>query len=309
MFDLTRLRVLRAVADQGTLAAAADVLHLTPSAVSQQVSKLEREAKCTLIERHGRGSRLTEEGLLLAKHAETILAAVEAAEADLDERRGQVVGRLAVGAFATAARGLLPEVLVDLTERHPGLRITMREIEPYQAIAAVSRGDLDVVVTQDWANVPITVPERLSTMEIGTDPADVALRDDHRLAGRGWLSFDELIEERWIISTPGTICLDWLTSTFRAKGHEPDIAHYAAEFPTQLALVSAGLGIALIPRLAGDSVPADVLLVPVRPTMSRRIFAVWREESGRRPALRAFAEELRRQWKRRARGSTRSRVG
>src|SRR6266542_3424417 len=97
MFDLGRLRVLAAVADQGTLAAAADALHLTPSAVSQQMSKLEREARCRLIERHGRRVRLTEEGELLAKHAHRILGAVAEAESDLDERRGQVIGELTVG--------------------------------------------------------------------------------------------------------------------------------------------------------------------------------------------------------------------
>src|SRR5436309_1790740 len=149
MFDLSRLRVLRAVADQGTLAAAAEVLHLTPSAVSQQMAKLEREARTRLIERHGRRARLTEEGHLLARHAERILGAVEEAEADLDERRGQVIGDVRVGAFPSAARGLLPRVLVAMNERYPRLRTRLAEIEPYDAMAQVARGDLDLVVSQD----------------------------------------------------------------------------------------------------------------------------------------------------------------
>jgi DNA-binding transcriptional LysR family regulator len=296
MFDLSRLRVLAAVADQGTLAAAADVLHLTPSAVSQQMSKLEREARCRLIERHGRRARLTEEGELLAKHARRILGAVAEAESDLDERRGQVIGELTVGAFPTAARGLLPSVLVSMAARYPRLRIRLSETESYDAMAKVARGDIDVVVNADWAIVPLPVPDRVRKTEIGADPADVALPAAHPLATSPRLSLDQLAEERWIASTSGTICYDWLTTTLRNTGHEPRISHQAAEFPTQLALVAAGLGIALMPRLAGDSVPDGVRLVPVDPTISRRIFAVWREETTRRPSIQAFLTTLREAW-------------
>jgi DNA-binding transcriptional LysR family regulator len=299
MFDLMRLRVLAAVADQGTLASAADVLHLTPSAVSQQMSKLEREAGCRLIERHGRRARLTEEGELLAKHARRILGAVAEAESDLDERRGQVLGELTVGAFPTAARGLLPGILVTLAERYPRLRIRLQETESYESMARVARGDLDIVVNADWATVPLAIPERVTKIDIGTDPADIALRSDHPLATRERLSLTELTGERWISSTLGTICHDWLTKTLRNAGHEPNISHQAAEFPTQLALVAAGLGIALMPRLAGDSIPTPVHLIPVTPTISRRVFAAYREESARRPSVRAFLDTLRDHWARR----------
>ncbi|HEV2782134.1 MAG TPA: LysR family transcriptional regulator [Actinophytocola sp.] len=296
MFDLGRLRVLAAVADQGTLAAAADVLHLTPSAVSQQMAKLEREARCRLIERHGRRARLTEEGELLAKHARRILGAVAEAESDLDERRGQVLGELSVGAFPTAARGLLPDVLVTMATRYPRLRIRLQETESYEAMSKVSRGDLDVVVNADWATVPLPVPDRVCKTDIGADPADLALPAAHPLADRPRLSLEQLTDETWVASTVGTICYEWLTSTLRNAGHEPRISHQAAEFPTQLALVSAGLGVALMPRLAGDFVPPDVRLIPVDPTISRRVFAVWREETTRRPSVQAFLTTLREAW-------------
>jgi len=296
MFDLARLRVLHTVAGHGTLAAAAAALHLTPSAISQQMAKLEREAGCRLVERNGRRLRLTEEGRSLARHAQRILAAVEEAEADLDERRGQVLGSLSVGAFPTAARGLLPRVVVACADRYPGLRVRLREVEPYQAMSRVASGDLDVAVAQDWTTVPVAVPERLRARDIGTDPADVAFPPDHPLADRTSVRLAELVDQPWIASTEGTICYDWLTLTFRNAGHEPVIAHQAAEFPTQLALVAAGLGLALVPRLAGDAVPEGVRLVPVEPAMSRRIFAVWREESARRPSVRAFVDLLEEQW-------------
>jgi len=296
MFDLSRLRVLRAVADQGTLAAAAEVLHLTPSAVSQQMAKLEREARTRLIERHGRRARLTEEGHLLARHAERILGAVEEAEADLDERRGQVIGDVRVGAFPSAARGLLPRVLVAMNERYPRLRTRLAEIEPYDAMAQVARGDLDLVVSQDWLTVPIAVPDRLCSADIGLDPAHIVLPPGHRLAGRGSLSLDELVEERWIASTAGTICLDWLNLTFRAAGHEPIIAHQANEFATQFQLVAAGLGVGLIPRLATDLAPPEVTIHAVEPVVARRLFAVWRQDSARRPSIRALVDTLRETW-------------
>jgi DNA-binding transcriptional LysR family regulator len=296
MFDLGRLRVLAAVADQGTLAAAADALHLTPSAVSQQMSKLEREARCRLIERHGRRVRLTEEGELLAKHANRILGALAEAESDLDERRGQVIGELSIGAFPTAARGLLPGVLVSLASRYPRLRVTVREIEPYEGMAKVARGDLDIVIAADWTIAPVVVPDRMLTVDVGFDSADVALPATHRYVDRAGVLLEELVDDPWIGCVEGTICYDWLVRTVRATGHEPRIVHQAAEFATQLALVASGLGIAVIPRLARDHIPTGATLVPVTPTVARRIFATWREETARRPSIKAFLDALRGEW-------------
>jgi DNA-binding transcriptional LysR family regulator len=293
MFDLSRLRVLHAVAGHGSLAAAAQALHLTPSAVSQQMAKLEREAGCVLAERQGRRLRLTDEGRVLAGHAEQILAAVAAASADLDERRGRVLGAVTIGAFPTAARGLLPAVLRSCASRYPDLRLRLLEVEPYQAMARVASGDLDLAVAQDWMNLPTAVPERLRSTDIGLDYADIALPAGHPLAGRDSIALPDLATEPWIASTPHTICYDWLTTTFRRAGHEPLIAHQAAEFPTQLALVAAGLGVAVVPRLAADSVPAGVVMVPVKPALHRRVFAVWREEAARRPAIRAVVDAIR----------------
>jgi len=292
MFDLVRLRVLHAVAGHGSLAAAAHALHLTPSAVSQQMAKLEREAGCVLAERQGRRLRLTDEGLVLAAHADRILAAVAEASADLDERRGRVLGTVTVGAFATATRGLLPAVVKTCAARYPDLSVHLREVEPYQSLGLVAAGDLDVAVAQDWMNLPTAVPDRLDSTDIGLDYADIALPPGHPLSDRDGVALLDLAREPWIASTVGTICYDWLTTTFRRVGHEPRIAHQAAEFPTQLALVAAGFGVAVVPRLAADSVPPGVCLVPVKPALHRRVFATWREEATRRPAIRAVVDAL-----------------
>src|SRR3981189_546625 len=131
MLDLDRLRALSAVATYGSVSAAADVLHVTTSAVSQQVAKLERETGQKLLERNGRGVRLTDAAALLATHAERILAMVEEAEAAREAQRGEVVGELPVAAFPPAARGLLPPALRALARDHPRLRVCMREQDPH----------------------------------------------------------------------------------------------------------------------------------------------------------------------------------
>src|SRR5262245_30220629 len=139
MLDLDRLRALSAVATYGSVSAAADVLHVTTSAVSQQVAKLERETGQKLLERKRHGVRLTDAAALLASHAERILAMVEEAESDLEAQRGEVVGELAMAAFPTAARGLVPAALRTLAGQHPRLRVRLREQEPHASVPLAAR--------------------------------------------------------------------------------------------------------------------------------------------------------------------------
>src|SRR3954469_3239455 len=161
MLDLDRLRALSAVATYGSVSAAADVLHVTTSAVSQQMAKLERETGQKLLERNGRGVRLTDAATLLAARAERILAMVEEAESELEAQRGAVVGELALSAFPTAARGLVPVALRALKDEHPRLRVAMREREPHATVPLAVRGEVDLGVVQDWFNVPAAIPDGL----------------------------------------------------------------------------------------------------------------------------------------------------
>lgn len=292
MLDLNRLKALHALHVYGSVGAAADALMVTPSAVSQQIAKLERETGARLVERNGRGIRLTDAAGLLAEHAERILALVETAEADFEALRGQVVGRLQVGSFPTAARGLLPGALAELKERHPDLSIHLYEREPERVLREVSRGELDLVLVQDWLNRPMALPDGLSRKTLLDDIADVAVPADHPLAGAKEIELSALHGERWISSSPGTVCHDWLVFTLRSAELEPEIACMADEYPTQLALVAAGLGCAIVPRLGRDPVPPGVALVPLRPRQSRRIYALWRTDAARRPAIRATVEAL-----------------
>lgn len=293
MLDLERLRVLRAVATYGSVSGAADVLHVTTSAVSQQLAKLEREAGQKLVERNGRGIRLTDAARLLASHAEDILQQVETAQADLEAYRGAAVGTLSVAAFPTAARGLLAQAAAVIADAHPRLTVHIREAEPHHSVAQVARGEIDLAVVQDWFNVPLAIPGELEKAAVTDDVADIAVPTDDRLAGREIIELDELTGAKWISQSEGAICRDWLVLTMRRRDVEPIIVHIADEYATQLAMVAAGLGYAVLPRLGRGDVPPGVRLVRVDPALTRHVYAIWRREAARRPAIRATVDALR----------------
>ncbi|MEU8956068.1 LysR family transcriptional regulator [Streptomyces sp. NPDC048518] len=296
MLDLARLRALHAVSVHGSVGAAATALGYTPSAVSQQIAKLERETRTTLLERRGRGVALTEEALHLADTARQLMALVERAETELEERRGVPAGRLSVAAFASAARGLLPGVLADLARRHPALDARMTEIDPHLSIGLVAKGAVDVAVVHDWDIAPLPAPPGVEQAVIGDDLCDLVVPVGHRLAGRASVRREELKSERWITQPPGLVCHEWLIRTLREAGCEPDIAHMAEENPTLVALVAAGLGVALIPRLGRGPLPEDAVTVSLDPVPVRRLYALWRTGASRRPAIAATVDALRLHW-------------
>ncbi|GAA1556025.1 LysR family transcriptional regulator [Dactylosporangium maewongense] len=292
MLNLERLRVLHTIWTTGSVGGAAAALHVTTSAVSQQMARLEREVGQRLVERQGRGIRVTEAGAVLARSAADVLNLVERVEAGLAEHRGVVAGPLAVAAFATAARGLLPGVLAELTGRFPDLDVSLSEREPDAAVAALRRGHLDVAVVQDWSDDVLGVPDGLSRRHLLDDPFDVALPAGHPLAGRSAVAVTDLAGDDWIGWSTGQICHDWLAATLRRHGAQARIRHTASEHSTQLALVAAGLGAAVIPRLGRDPVPAGVRLVPIDPQPARRVFALWRDSAAARPAVAAAVDVL-----------------
>ncbi|MEW2389742.1 LysR family transcriptional regulator [Streptomyces venezuelae] len=296
MLDLGRLRALHAVSVHGTVGAAATALGYTPSAVSQQIAKLERETRTTLLERRGRGVALTEEALHLADTAQQLLAIVERAETELEERRGVPAGRLTIAAFASAARGLMPSVLADLARRHPSLDTRMTEIDPHLSIDLVAKGAVDMAVAHDWDIAPIPTPPGVEQAVIGDDFCDLVVPHDHRLAGRASVRREELKSERWITQPPGLVCHEWLIRTLREAGCEPDIAHQAEENPTLVALVAAGLGVALIPRLGRGPIPSGAVTVPLAPVPVRRLYALWRAGASRRPAIAETVRTLQLHW-------------
>ncbi|MDT0462558.1 MULTISPECIES: LysR family transcriptional regulator [Streptomyces] len=296
MLDLQRLRALHAVSVHGTVGAAAAALGYTPSAVSQQIAKLERETRTTLLEREGRGVRLTDEARQLAGTAQELMAIVERAETDLEERRGVPAGRLTVAAFPSAARGLMPGVLADLARRHPALDARLTEVDPHLSVDLVAKGAVDLAVVHDWDIAPLPAPSGVEQAVIGDDLCDLLVPEGHPFAGRESVRREELGGERWICQPPGRVCHDWLLRTLRSAGHEPEVVHQADENPTLVALVGAGLGVALIPRLGRGPLPPEVVEVALDPMPVRRLYALWRTGAARRPAIAQTVRTLKEFW-------------
>ncbi|MET7983490.1 MULTISPECIES: LysR family transcriptional regulator [unclassified Streptomyces] len=294
MLNLERLRTLDALARHGSVSGAAEGLHVTTSAVSQQMSKLEREVGQQLLAKNGRGVRLTDAGRLLAQHAARILSQVELAQSDLEAQRGQVAGELRLSAFPTAARGLFPAALSELRAAHPGLRVRSSELEPEAGVAGVVRGDLDLAVVLDWYNKPMPLPDGLVKASILDDPADVAMPAGHRLAGRREVDLGDFADDEWITWGEGEFCHEWLMFTLRSQGVEPRIGHRAGETHTQLGLVAAGLGVCVAPLLGRRPMPEGVVTVPVHQRVRRHVYVVWRADADRRPSIRAAVDALRR---------------
>jgi DNA-binding transcriptional LysR family regulator len=292
MLNLERLRILHAIATYGSVSAAADVLHVTTSAVSQQMGKLERETGQQLLAKNGRGVRLTDAGRLLSGHAGRILSQMELAHSDLEAHRGAPVGELRTGAFPTAVRGLFPQALAALRREHPQLRPYIEEMEPQTSLARLVRGDIDLAVVLDWYNKPLALPGGLAKAPLLDDLTDLLVPASHPLADRAEVELAEFVDDDWI-TWPHGFCHEWLLFTLRGKGVEPRITHCAEEHHTQLALVAAGLGVAVVPRLGRGPLPDGVRALTVRHSMRRHTYAVWRSDADRRPAIRAAVEALR----------------
>ncbi|WP_424213705.1 LysR substrate-binding domain-containing protein [Streptomyces sp. BI20] len=296
MLDLPRLRALHAVAVHGSVAGAAAALGYTPSAVSQQINKLERETRATLLERRGRSVALTEEGAHLADTAAELLRVLERAETELEERRGLPTGLLTVAAFASAARGLLPGVLAELAVRHPALEVRLTEVDPHLSVDLVARGVVDLAVAHDWDIARLPAPEGVEQAVIGDDHCDLVVPAGHPFTGRARVTRAELGGQRWICQPPGRVCHDWLVRTLRGVGLRPDFAHLAEENHTIVALVAAGLGIAVVPRLGTGPLPPGAVAVPLEPGPTRRLYALWRTGAARRPAITEAVRTLRAHW-------------
>ncbi|MBB2941584.1 DNA-binding transcriptional LysR family regulator [Actinoplanes lutulentus] len=302
MIDLGRLRALHAVASYGTVLAAGEALHCTPSAVSQQIAKLERETGAVLVEKDGRRLRLTDTGRVLADHAERVLTSVQEAESALAAHRDTVTGRLTVATFATACRALMPHVLKKLAIEHPQLTTGLIEVNPHEGLELLRRGHVDLAVLDDWPEVGLRYPETVTKIEIGQDHADLIVPTNHHLNGK--IDLKAAKDERWIGVRAGDVCYEYLVR--RLPGLVPDFQ--VGEFETQLTLIAAGLGVGLIPRLARPALPDGVRVVEVTPLPTRRVVIAWRDSSAARPAIKAAEEALREAWDQEASATSASRT-
>jgi molybdate transport repressor ModE-like protein len=294
MLNLNRLRMLRAVAARGTIAAAAESLFMSPSAVSQQMAVLERETGVPILEREGRGVRLTEAGRRLVANTERILAEIEHAEADLAASARGIVGSVRVSAFPTAARAILVPALVDLKGAHPNLHLSMIDLEPEESLPALKARELDVVLTYEWDLLPSLEDPGIEREELLTERVYLALPADHPIAQRGGpVAVAELAEEEWIVGRDSTSMLDLVTAAARKSGFEPRTNFHSMDFEVILAAVSAGLGVALGPALAFQPT-ADVAVREIADLhLNRSVWAAIRRGSGNTPGISAVLEALR----------------
>jgi DNA-binding transcriptional LysR family regulator len=294
MIDLAALTSLRAVSDHGSVVAAADVLGFTPSAVSQQVKRLERQAGVPLLERVGRGVMLTRHGRHLVDAGARLLTDLEEIESGLHLQAGAVAGHLRLVAFSTAMRGMVAPVVRELLDAHPDLSIALSEREPWDTIDLVASGQCEIGIVHSWGDVPLAIPDHLARTPVASDIADVIVHRTHPLARRKAVTPRDLVDEGWIATPEGTICRQWLTRMYDGTGRLPRIAHQSMEFDSHLALVRAGLGIALVPRLGRQPLGDDLVAVLAQaPVPTRDIVALHRRSMADSPAVAAVVDQLR----------------
>ncbi|MGR6913557.1 LysR family transcriptional regulator [[Actinomadura] parvosata] len=273
MLDPRKLHLLRELARRGTIAAVAEAVTFTPSAVSQQLSALEREAGVPLLERTGRTVTLTPAGHLLVEHAQAVLEQLERASAALAAARGGPSGPLRIGAFPTAARVLLPPALAGLTGAHPGLEPMVAEIDPADVSAALRAGELDVALVHEYDFVPPVTDASIETEPLFSEPMYLTDRPSVAAART----------DAWITGKPGTLCHTMAIRACQAAGFEPVVRHHIDDFDTVLALAAAGQGVALVPHLAATAPPPGVRLT--RLPLGRRTLAAFRKGNGGHPAI------------------------
>jgi DNA-binding transcriptional LysR family regulator len=292
--DLRRLTVLRELQRRGSLARTAQALYLTPSAVSQQIAALAREAGVPLTERAGRGVRLTGQARVLLAHADLIAAQLERARADLAAYGEGGRATVTIGCFSSGILGLLPGTLRGLRERLPHVRVNVVEAEPPNLFTALDGGQVDIAVAVDFAAAPPHTDARYSRIDLLTDILDVAVPPDHHLADRDRIPLRELATDPWIVGDARSCCGAVTRSVCAAAGFTPDIRHAVNDWAALAALVEAGQGVALIPRLVQPRYAQRRLaLLPTEgePPM-RNVFAAVRAGAEGDAVLGAVLEQL-----------------
>jgi DNA-binding transcriptional LysR family regulator len=295
MLNVNRLRMLREVASRGTIARAAEALYMSPSAVSQQMAVLEREAGVALLERSGRGVRLTDAGVRLVENTERILAALESAEADLADASRGLVGHVRVSAFPTAARSILVPAITRLRAAHPNLRVSMIDLEPEEALPALKARELDVVLTYEWDLLPALEDSGIEREELLSEHVYIALPADHRLAVHGGpVAIRDLADDDWIVGRDSTSMLDLVSAAGGRAGFTPRTDLHSMDFEVILAAVEAGLGVALVPPLALVGYPGDAAIRDSADLdLNRSIWAAVRRGSAHNPNTAAVLATLR----------------
>ncbi len=295
MLDLRRLRLLRELEARGTLGAVARALDYTPSAVSQQLAVLEREAGAKLTVPAGRGVRLTDAGRVLARHAGTLLAGVEAAEAELAAASGAVAGTVRVWGFQSAVLRLAIPATALLAERAPGVRVEVAEAELEEALPALALGAVDVVLGDEYAGLPRPRTAGVHRERLLREELRLVLPAGHPLArGRGPVGLGALRDAAWAVSDAGTGHHEMLVRACREAGFEPDLRHRSTDVIVLLELCRRAGAATLLPELALPAQDEGVATRRLAGGGAHRDVDAWtRAGAAARPAVAAVLDALR----------------
>jgi molybdate transport repressor ModE-like protein len=292
MLDVRRMRVLREVAAQGSFSAAAEALNFTQSAVSQHIAALEREAGTQLVERGRRGVRLTDAGQVLVGHAEAILARIDSAEEELAALAGLRGGRLRLISFQSGGATLAPRAVAAFHERYPQVELSMQEAEPDEACTRLRAAEVDLALVYDHPSVPDLIGPDIELTHLVDDGYEVIVPADHALARRRRLALEDLAEEPWIASSSTGGCRLIMEGLCQDCGFQPKVAFESDEVGAVQALVAAGMGVTLLPRLALTAVHPGVVVRTLTDTPMRRVWAARLEGAYPSPASDAMVLTL-----------------
>jgi DNA-binding transcriptional LysR family regulator len=294
MLDVKRLRIFREVAERGSFSAAADAMHLTQSAISQQVAALERETGAKLIQRNRNGLKLTDAGLSLVAHADAVIARLEEAERELADIAGLRGGRLRVVSFPTAGATLAARAVGQFGKRHPQVELVLTEAEPEDALPALRRGDYDLALVYDFEYVPLADDRDLELEGLLEERMQVALPKGHPLAAREEIGLEQLSQETWICGASPCSCGENVKRACRVAGFEPRVGFESDDYQVHMALVAGGLAVSMMPDtlLTGRHPSLRFLDVVPEPPV-RRIWAATLPAELRAPTAEAMLDILR----------------
>jgi DNA-binding transcriptional LysR family regulator len=265
MLSVGRLRVLTEVAHSGSISAAAASLSYTQSALSQQIAALEAETGLALLERHPRGVTLTAAGQALVGHAEGILARLEAAEEALAAISGLRGGRLRMASFPTAGATLMPLAIAAFRSSYPDVELSLAEGEPEEVAPRLRAGELDLALLFEFEGETLLGGKGTRRTELLEDPMFLALAREHRLAARQRLRLEDLRDQAWVQTSQSSPCARHVVRCCHAAGFEPNVAFESDDYQTVQGLVAAGVGVALIPRMALSAVREDIAIRSLAP--------------------------------------------
>ena len=287
MYDVRRLRLLKELADRGTLAEVAAALRFSPSTVSQQLALLEREVGVPLLVPSGRRVVLTPEAQTLADRAGEVLALLERAESEVAARAVLASGTVRLAIFQSAALALLPQTLTVMARDHPQVRVEMVQHEPEAALHRTSTRDFDLVVAEQYPGHATAWHEGLDHRPLVRDPIRLAVP-----LGSGIGSLADAANEPWVLEPRGAASRHWAEQQCRLAGFEPDVRYESADLEVHMRLVESGHAVAMLPDLVWSGRPAPGRTIVPAGSPSREVFTAARTSGAARPAVVALRAAL-----------------